>query len=118
MVQRLTSTRARMRARTENNPQTVHNPALRHFGWSNEVPRETMNEKAIRYLAEGRVRLLRVEADALDATVEGARPRPYVVTHRAGPGWRCTCIAVSVRCSHMVAVSMVTLAPEPPDDKS
>lgn len=82
------------------------------------MPRETMDEKALRYVAEGRVRLLRVEADALDATVQGGRARPYVVTHRAGPGWRCTCIAVSVRCSHMVAVSMVTLAPEPRQDTS
>jgi len=78
------------------------------------MPRESMEQKAARYLAESRVTLLRVEADALDATVQGGRGRPYVVTHRAGPGWRCTCVAVSVRCSHMVAVSMVTLAPEPP----
>jgi uncharacterized Zn finger protein len=76
------------------------------------MTRESLDDKARRYLAEGRIRLVRVEGDNIDATVQGDAPRAYVVTHRPG-GWRCSCVATVVRCSHVAAVALVTLVPEP-----
>jgi uncharacterized Zn finger protein len=76
------------------------------------VSRETIEQKAARYLAAGRICLVRVEGDNIDATVSGDAARAYVVTHRPS-GWRCTCVATVVRCSHVAAVALVTLVPEP-----
>ncbi len=76
------------------------------------MARETIEQKAARYLAAGRIRLVRVEGDTIDATAAGSDGRTYVVTHRAG-GWRCTCVATVLRCSHVAGVALVTLAPEP-----
>jgi uncharacterized Zn finger protein len=77
------------------------------------VTRESLDDKARRYLTEGRIRLVRVEeGDNIDATVQGDASRPYVVTHRPS-GWRCSCVSTVLRCSHVAAVALVTLAPEP-----
>lgn len=76
------------------------------------MTRESLDQKAARYLCEGRIRLVRVEGDHIDATVSGDAASLYVVTHRPS-GWRCSCVATVVRCSHVAAVALVTLAPEP-----
>jgi len=80
------------------------------------MPRETLDEKAVRYVSTGRIKLVRVEGDNIDATVSGDASKTYVVTHRPS-GWRCSCIATVLRCSHVAGVAMVTLAPEPRQDK-
>lgn len=76
------------------------------------MSRETIEEKAARYLAAGRIKIVRAEGDSIDAMVWGDAYKTYVVTHRTC-GWRCTCVATVVRCSHVAAVALVTLVPEP-----
>lgn len=64
-------------------------------------------EKARRYLRDGRVRILEVTVDLVAAEVEGSGDRPYRVVWTLEGGWRCTCPAF-VGCSHRHAVMMVT----------
>lgn len=77
------------------------------------MPRESIDDKAKRYLTEQRVTFMRVEADQVDATVHGTKPRPYIVSFRTERGWKCSCVTPGARCSHTVAVSMLVLVPEP-----
>jgi hypothetical protein len=74
------------------------------------MARETVDEKARRLLGEGRVTVVRAEFDEIDATVTGDSGKAYVVVHRPG-GWRCRCVATVDRCSHVVAVGLVTAVP-------
>ena len=77
------------------------------------MPRESIDQKAIRYLAESRVTISRIDGTSIDATVLGTKTRPYVVTYRAESGWRCSCLAPGSRCAHTVAISTLVLVPEP-----
>lgn len=77
------------------------------------MPRESITDKAKRYLSEGYVTVSRVEADQVDATVQGTKVRPYIVSYRTERGWRCSCVAPGARCTHTIAVSMLVLVPEP-----
>lgn len=62
--------------------------------------------KARRYLAEGRVRVLRVDGDA--ATVEVRGGELYRVECVRG-SWVCSCPARTSRCAHVVAAELVTV---------
>lgn len=83
------------------------------------MPAETKKEKAVRYLAEGRVRLDRVQelGGFVFATVRGDSG-----SHSCGydptraPHWRCTCDAWKLTashpdCSHLIAVKLVVERP-------
>jgi hypothetical protein len=82
---------------------------------------ETKKEKAARYLAEGRVRLDRVDATGprfVFATVRGdsgTHSCGYDPTG-GGPAWRCTCDAWKLSashpdCSHLTAVKLLVERP-------
>jgi uncharacterized Zn finger protein len=75
------------------------------------VTRESALQKGLRYLTEGRLRVLEVDEHAGTAVAEcrgnGAR---YIVGHDLA-GWFCSCPARST-CAHMVALQhVVTLEP-------
>lgn len=86
------------------------------------MPRENAEAKGRRLLQEGRLHLRRVDPD--DGSDD---PRfPIVATCRGDSGdrytlgwdqdlleWRCTCEARG-RCSHLVALQLVTVKPPPP----
>jgi uncharacterized Zn finger protein len=65
--------------------------------------------KALRYLAEARVRILDCHEDAgtLAAEVRG-NGRLYVVAHDED-GWACTCPARGENCCHVLACKAVTV---------
>jgi hypothetical protein len=64
-------------------------------------------DKAHRYLVEGRVRVLRADRVLVRAEVRGSAPQPYTVAYD-GVGWACNCEARVPLCAHIVAVQMVT----------
>lgn len=70
--------------------------------------RETVNEKAHRYLAEGRLTIELVLADEIRASCDGGER--YDLGFEAGAWW-CSCPA-RVRCAHLAALELVT-DPEP-----
>lgn len=61
--------------------------------------------KAARYLAEGRVRVLRVSGDSAAAEVRGGEL--YRLEFVRG-SWACDCPAWTPRCTHVLAVELVT----------
>jgi uncharacterized Zn finger protein len=68
--------------------------------------RESIQVKARRYLAEGRVEILtRLPGQAL-ARVRGSE-EVHTVRWERGHGWSCDCEAGARRCSHRVAVALV-----------
>lgn len=72
------------------------------------MARESVEEKALRYIAEGRVNVVAVDQGRNTATVEvkGSHPSPYKVDFRGGE-WTDNCDARVSRCAHVVAASMV-----------
>lgn len=72
------------------------------------MPRETKDEKAMRYLCEGRVVLVHVSRSAVTAHVRG-EGAVYRTRWEAG-AWSCTCPhgARTTDCSHVAAVKRVT----------
>lgn len=70
--------------------------------------RENAETKGRRYLIEGRVLLHEVRAGTVKAKVRGS-DQFYEVTLRNGY-WNCNCYAKG-RCSHLVAVQLVTVNP-------
>lgn len=67
--------------------------------------RETVDEKALRYIAEGRVVILGKRRCAVFAEVAGSAPAPYGVRYAHGR-WRCSCPA-PFRCAHVAALQLV-----------
>ena len=66
--------------------------------------------KARQYLAQARVKVVRVApADAV-VLVQGSKEEPYTV-RLVGDVWTCTCEARTWRCAHIVAARLVI-----PDD--
>lgn len=74
------------------------------------MSRESVDDKALRYLAQHRVLIRRVEGREVDAEITGTDR--WYVTRRRG-GWRCDCPAYG-RCCHLVAVRLVTDPQETP----
>jgi uncharacterized Zn finger protein len=66
---------------------------------------ETTEEKAVRYLSQGRVKVRAVSAERVEADVRGSKT--YKTT-REGKRWACDCPAWQRRCSHVIAVELVT----------
>jgi uncharacterized Zn finger protein len=68
---------------------------------------ESVESKAARYLAEGRVKVRVVTPDRVEADVRGSNDAIYTTT-RKGRRWACDCPAWQCRCSHVIAVELVT----------
>ncbi len=68
------------------------------------MARESVQAKALRYIAERRVHIRRVALREVEAEVRGGET--YFVTRGRG-GWLCDCKAVG-NCCHLTAVRLVT----------
>lgn len=77
------------------------------------MPTSTTEAKALRYLAEGRIRAVAVDAQARTATFRaiGSAETPYTVVYAQG-FWSCTCPARVADCAHVKACALVS-APAP-----
>ena len=71
------------------------------------VSRESIAEKAARYLAEGRLIVTRVDGDLVAAACRGDG-EVYRLGHDPGRGWHCSCPARGDRCCHLAALRLVT----------
>lgn len=71
------------------------------------MSRETVEAKAIRYLAEGRITVRAVSPDVVEADARGNGDAVYTV-ERAGRRWSCSCAAWQRQCCHVRAVRLVT----------
>jgi uncharacterized Zn finger protein len=71
--------------------------------------RETVDEKAVRLLSSGKVRVLHSGCDRVVARVEGDHG-VYAVVGGGGIPLRCECKAAErfMRCSHLIAVERIT----------
>jgi hypothetical protein len=74
-------------------------------------PRETVETKARRYLAEGRLSVVLVVDDEIEATCRGDGAVYLAGWHGA---WHCSCPARTDRCAHLAALRLVTTAHRPP----
>ncbi len=75
------------------------------------MARETLEAKALRLLAEGRVLVLLVDAEHIEARVRGSDAE-HMTGYRRG-GWWCDSEAhrFGRRCSHLAALQLVTVRP-------
>jgi len=69
------------------------------------VNKESVTDKAHRYLTEGRVVVSFAAPGVVNATVRGDADI-HEVTYERG-GWHCTCPARG-RCAHLLAVGLIT----------
>lgn len=77
------------------------------------MPRENAHDKGRRLLTEGRLVVKAVSDKHISARCRGDSGEIYTLA--ADPhGWSCSCPAV--RCSHLVALQLVTL--EPPNGRT
>lgn len=68
-------------------------------------PRETADQKAIRYLAEGRITITAVSGSVVSARCKG--DGVLYRLGRDGRGWFCTCPNTTARCCHLLALRHV-----------
>lgn len=73
---------------------------------TSRMTREITVAKGRRYLAEGRLTVIRVDGDLADAVVQGDTGQHHV--GHDPDGWHCTCPARG-RCSHIAALQLVTV---------
>jgi hypothetical protein len=71
------------------------------------MTRETVSEKARRYLIEGRLRVERVEPDVIWASCRGDGAI-YSLGWTTREGWHCDCPARGYGCCHVTALRLVT----------
>lgn len=71
---------------------------------------ETIGEKASRYLVEGRLIVTRVDEERIAARCRGAGA-VYLLGFDGPDGWWCSCPARHA-CAHVLALQLVTCAPE------
>lgn len=76
--------------------------------------REGAQQKARRYLLEGRIMIRSVGPQGVRAHVRG-QGSVYNVAYEAGGGWRCSCPARTPRCCHVIAVQLVVVVPQHPE---
>lgn len=69
------------------------------------MTRQNADDKGRTYLTEGRLVLVRVDGDRIEAYCRG-QGASYRLGHDSG-GWWCECSARG-RCSHLVALMLVT----------
>ena len=73
--------------------------------------REGAQQKARRYLLEGRVMIRSVGRQGVRAHVRG-QGHCYKVAYEGGGGWSCTCPARTSRVLHVIAVQIVVAVPQ------
>lgn len=74
---------------------------------------ETIDQKAKRLLAEGRLTVLVVNPDAVVARCKGDSGAEYMLGwDKAHMNWVCSCPA-RAKCSHLRALWLVTVKPTP-----
>ncbi len=73
--------------------------------------RENAETKGRRYLAEGRLHVQRVDERGIVARCRGAGEIYRLGFDPPSGTWRCSCAALG-RCSHLVALQLVTRRPE------
>jgi hypothetical protein len=75
------------------------------------MTRQTLQDKAVRLLAEGRLRVVLVDAERIEARVRGSDAEHSVGYQRGG--WWCDCEAhrFGRRCSYLAALQLVTMRP-------
>jgi hypothetical protein len=71
------------------------------------VTRETVAGKAHRYLAEGRLQVRHVDPLRIEAACRG--DGAVWLSGHDGRGWWCDCPHPGRRCSHLVALRLVTV---------
>jgi uncharacterized Zn finger protein len=67
---------------------------------------KNIEQKARQYLAQARVKVVRVAPGDCVILVQGSQPDPYKV-RLVGDVWMCTCEARTWRCAHVVAGMLV-----------
>ena len=85
------------------------------------MPRESAQDKGRRLLTEGRLTVTTVDSSEPDPLEV---PAPIIATCRGDSGevyhlgydarrrqWRCTCVEMKGKCSHLVALQLVTVKP-------
>jgi len=72
------------------------------------MTRETVQAKASRYLAEGRLIVTAVDGDHVTAACRG-NGEVYQLGHEPGRGWWCSCSARTDACAHLTALRLVTV---------
>ena len=72
------------------------------------MTRETVDAKAARYLAEGRIVVTRVLGDEVTAVCRGDTGS-YDLGHTPGRGWWCSCAVRTDKCSHLAALWLITI---------
>ena len=73
--------------------------------------RETITEKAERYLHEKRLTIVAVTSDIVAARCRGQGDAVYVLGWQPGYGWHCSCPARKYICCHISALQTVVPAP-------
>jgi hypothetical protein len=74
------------------------------------VARETVAAKAVRYLAESRLTVERVDVDGLVvARCRGGGGEYHLGWDPSVRQWRCTCLERKGECSHLKALRMVVI---------
>ena len=68
--------------------------------------RESVQEKALRLLTQGRLRVTKVDGDLVQAECRGDSGKVYELGHDNGH-WNCSCPARTA-CSHLTALWLVT----------
>lgn len=71
------------------------------------MPRESVARKGRRYLLEGRLAVLEVSGDVIEAECRGGG-EVYALGHAPKGGWWCSCPA-RTNCAHLVALQLVTV---------
>lgn len=69
------------------------------------MSRETIEQKASRYLSEGRLTVRSRSGHTVEATCTGGDL--YRLGHAPGDGWFCDCPAFANPCAHLVALQLV-----------
>ena len=72
------------------------------------MSRESVDDKARRYLAEARLTVLLVDGDTVSAACRG-NGEAYQLGHEPGRGWWCSCPVRTDRCAHLEALRLVTI---------
>ena len=72
--------------------------------------REGSQQKARRYLLEGRVMIRSVGPQGVRAHARG-QGHVYDVGYEPGGGWTCSCPARTPKCCHVVATQLVVAVP-------
>jgi hypothetical protein len=75
------------------------------------MPRETKDQKAVRFITQERVRFSRLTPTAATGTVRGDT-EDYESGMERG-SWFCACVNGSAQCSHLIAARMIYRAIAP-----